>query len=167
MSLESFDKFCEKMIMGEPGSEKEIYDERQNQIRTKLTVEALWVYVCLSGIFAVTCNEIMWCESVFSLMAFSASVSYLWWVIRNVVKSSLFGVKGNTTLSTAVLLIFEGFIYILQTIDDTDEGENLIINEGIITDNFVILVALVLMIITGIIIFVANHQRNKLSDKDR
>ena len=44
MSLKSFDKFCERMILAEPGSEKEIYDERQKQIRTQLTVEALTVF---------------------------------------------------------------------------------------------------------------------------
>lgn len=56
MSLKSFDKFCERMILAEPGSEKEIYDERQKQIRTQLTVEALTVFGAMS-MLAVMINE--------------------------------------------------------------------------------------------------------------
>lgn len=41
MSMKSFDKFCERIILAEPGSQKEIFDERQRQQRTQLTVEAL------------------------------------------------------------------------------------------------------------------------------
>lgn len=166
MSLKSFDKMCERMIMGEPASEKEIYDERQNQIRTRLTVEALWVYIALSGILALTCDAVMWCESVISLMAFSAAVSYLWWVIRNMAKGSLFGVKGNTTVVTAAVMICQGILHVLMNLDEPKEGSSLIVNDGVITDNIVVLVSLAILIITGIVVLSASAARRRKLKSD-
>ncbi len=159
MSLESFDKFCEKIIMGEPSSEKEVYDERQNQIRTKLTIEAMWVYIVISAVFALSCETVHWCESVYVLMAFSASVSYLWWVIRNIAKESLFGVKGSTTITTAIVMIVQGIVYILLNFDETDENANFFINNGVVSDNIVIIISLVIMVLTGISVVIASHIR--------
>ncbi len=45
MSMKSFDKFCERLILAEPGSEKEVFDERQRLIQQRLAVEALLIYV--------------------------------------------------------------------------------------------------------------------------
>ena len=104
MRLKSFDKFCEKMILGEPGSEKEVFDERQNQLRAKLTTESLYVCIVLSSLL-VLANEIaLWCDGMFVLIILACAASYLWWVIRNAVKGSLFGVKGSGTFWTAVIL---------------------------------------------------------------
>lgn len=166
MSLESFDKFCEKIIMGEPGSEKEVYDERQNQIRTKLTIEAMWVYIVTSAIFALTCEPINWCESVFALMAFSASVSYLWWVIRNIAKDSLFGVRGSTTITTAIVMIVQGIMYILLNFDETDENADFFINNGVVSDNIVIVISLLMMVLSGIIVVAANYIRKHKQNGD-
>lgn len=46
MSLKSFDKFCERMILAEPGSQKEIFDERQKIVRSRITIEALLIFGC-------------------------------------------------------------------------------------------------------------------------
>ena len=43
MSLKSFDKFCERLILSEPGSQKEVFDERQNVMRSRLAIEALFM----------------------------------------------------------------------------------------------------------------------------
>lgn len=166
MSLESFDKFCEKIIMGEPGSEKEIYDERQNQIRTKLTIEAMLVYIVISAAFALSCDIVNWCESVYVLMAFSASVSYLWWVIRNIAKESLFGVKGSTTITTAIVMIFQGITYILINCDETEENANFFINNGVVSDNIVIIISLVIMVLTGITVVVTSYIRKRKQRTD-
>lgn len=56
MSMKSFDKFCEKMILGEPGSEKEIFDERQKQLRTHILVQSLVIYAIASAL-CVVLNE--------------------------------------------------------------------------------------------------------------
>lgn len=34
MSLKSFDDFCAKIVNNDPIEQKEVYDERQNMIRT-------------------------------------------------------------------------------------------------------------------------------------
>ena len=48
MSLKSFDKFCEDLILKEPGSEKIIYDERQKIVKMKLGIETLAIFGVLA-----------------------------------------------------------------------------------------------------------------------
>ena len=72
MSMKSFDKFCEKMILGEPGSEKEIYDERQTQLRTHILVQSLVIYAIASALCVVLNEFIGFLESDFSGMVFVA-----------------------------------------------------------------------------------------------
>ena len=95
MSMKSFDKFCERIILAEPGSQKEIFDERQRQQRTQLTVEALLIY-CAAAALCVLMNEVFgFLESSFSGMVFIAAAAFLWWNIRALVKGCLFGVSGK------------------------------------------------------------------------
>ena len=44
MSLKSFDKFCENLILTEPGSQKIIYDERQKIVQMKIGIETLIIF---------------------------------------------------------------------------------------------------------------------------
>ena len=94
MSMKSFDKFCEKMILGEPGSEKEIFDERQKQLRTHILVQSLVIYAIASALCVVLNEFIGFLESDFSGMVFVAGAVYLWWVIFLAVKECMFGVSG-------------------------------------------------------------------------
>lgn len=76
MSMKSFDKFCERIILAEPGSQKEIFDERQRQQRTQLTVEALLIY-CAAAALCVLMNEVFgFLESSFSGMVFIAAARF-------------------------------------------------------------------------------------------
>lgn len=59
MSMKSFDKFCERMITAEPGSEKEIFDERQNVMRMRLAIEALLICVGLIFINSIIAETII------------------------------------------------------------------------------------------------------------
>ncbi len=111
MSLKSFDKFCEKIIMGEVGSEKEIYDERQNQIRTKLIIEALVIFGTMTALGTFLYDILKWCESTFSICAICCAAAYLWWTIRALFNGCLFGVSGKGTIYTALILIVECTMY--------------------------------------------------------
>ena len=164
MSLESFDKFCEKMIMGEPGSEKEIFDERQNIVRGRLTTESLAVGFALSGLLVMTNEMFGWSSDYFLLMGLGAALCYLWWVIRNAVKGSLFGVKGMGTLWTAVIMVFESF-YCLLIVWDEDSAFPLT-EQGQVSDNLMVLVIAAVLLLSSIVVFVMNARRKKQNTKE-
>lgn len=96
MSLKSFDKFCEKMVTGEPSSEKPIYDERQNIVRSRLLIEALMIYG-VASMLDTALNEMvyMWCESFFAQLVLIAALCLIWYLIRCAAKGALFGVNGT------------------------------------------------------------------------
>ncbi|MBP1580654.1 MAG: hypothetical protein J6B57_11265 [Oscillospiraceae bacterium] len=124
MSMKSFDKFCEKIILGEPGSEKEIFDERQKQQRTQLLVEAFLFYSVATAVLLLL-NEIdetpRFFESSFSVLALCAGAAVLWWTIRAAVKGCLFGVSGRQTLYSSIGLLFEIPLWVIMIMPD--EGE--------------------------------------------
>lgn len=167
MSLKSFDKFCERMILAETGSEKEIYDERQKQIRTQLTVEALTVFGAMS-MLAVMINEtaFSWCEGCFPVMVLCAALSYGWWVIRNAVKGSLFGVSGKGVKFTAVLILIESPIYEILLLPDEWETFSFVKN-GKLTTGAVVMFSMLLMIVFAIITLVlySRKKRSEAADK--
>ncbi len=165
MSLKSFDKFCEKMILAEPGSEKEVYDERQKQIRTQLTIEALKVYGAMS-MLAVMINEMAytWCENCFPVMVLCAALAFGWWVIRNAVKGSLFGVSGNSMKYMALTIVIETPVYAFLSMPD--EGENVWwIKDGMLSTHLVIIISIVIYAICGAVVL-AIYYKNKRSDKN-
>lgn len=163
MSMKSFDKFCEKMILGEPGSEKEIFDERQKQLRTQILVQALVIYAVASAL-CVMLNEIIgFMESDFAGMAFCAGAAYLWWVISLATKECMFGVSGKQVLYNALFAIALVPTYILMMLSDEDEPIAIVKN-GALTDRFVVLAALFLYIIATVIIIVT-YFRNRRADR--
>lgn len=168
MSLKSFDKFCERMILSEPGSQKEIYDERQKQIRTQLTVEALTVYGGLS-LLSVFFNETFftWCEGCFPVMVLCAALAYGWWVIRNAVKGSLFGVSGKGVKYTALMIIIYSPIYEFLILPDENKGFSFAEN-GKLTSETVISVSLLLFLVCAVatLILYARKKRSESAEND-
>ncbi len=163
MSMKSFDKFCEKMILGEPGSEKEIFDERQKQLRTQILVQSLVIYAVASAL-CVMLNEIIgFMESDFAGMAFCAGAVYLWWVISLAAKECMFGVSGKQVLYNALFAIALVPTYILMMFSNEDEPLAIVKN-GALTDRFVVLAALFLYIIATVIIIVT-YFRNRRADR--
>ncbi len=159
MSLKSFDKFCERMIMGEPVDRKEVFDERQNQMRTKLIVEALWVYVGISGIAVLINESAVWCVSEVSLLAVCASVAFLWWTIRCAAKDCIFGIKGIGTVSGAWVLLSEAFAFIMMYVVDNDEpfiGEN-----GLVSSRLMLGIGLLVLMVSSLIVIVISIKRKK------
>lgn len=163
MSMKSFDKFCEKMILGEPGSEKEIFDERQKQLRTQILVQSLVIYAVASAL-CVMLNEIIgFMESDFAGMAFCAGAVYLWWVISLAAKECMFGVSGKQVLYNALFAIALVPTYILMMLSNEDELLAIVKN-GALTDRFVVLAALFLYIIATVIIIVT-YFRNRRANR--
>jgi len=165
MSLKSFDKFCERMILSEPQSQKEVFDERQNQLRTKLTVESLWVYVGVSGL-VVLINEIAaWCSSVFSLLAVCAAVAFLWWTIRCAAKDCIFGIKGIGVVSGAWVLLVEAVAFMLMYVVDNDKP--FVDENGLVGERPLLGIGfLILMISSLIVIVISVKRKKKISDSD-
>lgn len=165
MSMKSFDKFCENLILGKSGSEKEIYDERQKIVRMHLTVEALAVYVVLSSLTLVIHDEfVRLCESSFFILALCGSAAYLWWVIRCAYKECLFGVSGKKVINTATFLIFYlPTILIIELLPDSDEFT--LMTESSMSDELSLIICGVLFFASSIITFAAYKKyRRKQSD---
>ena len=165
MSLKSFDKFCENMIMSEPGSQQEVFDERQKQVRSNLFIESLLICVLLSFLLvAINETPLRWCEECTPLLMLSVSVCYLWNVIRCAAKDCLFGVKGSGTMATAFIIAINcAHIFIRYS---PDGEENFIINNGLVTSSFVMLISAFIMFASFIVVVVINSRRKKKQAAD-
>lgn len=160
MSLKSFDKFCENMILGPENHnyrEKEIYDERQNQIRSKLIIEALLVFIGAVFINTIIMEECYrWCTSYLAPMALFGMVCYLYWMLRCQAKGCLFGIGSSySTKWTAGVLIFESIVFGYITIDDAvnelEEGKSFFFNNGMVEGRFILCLVFPLLLTLGII----------------
>ncbi len=164
MSLKSFDKFCEDMILGKGGSEKEIFDERQNQMRTKLTIEALVVYIA-SVLINSFIMELLyqWCESFCLPMVLFAAICYIYWIVRNAAKGSLFGVKGTHSAKyTAFILMLESFLFAFKYIFPILENEQgYFFSEGKATNDFICAIIFVVVFVSGIMIIILAKRYDK------
>ena len=160
MSLKSFDKFCEKMITGETGSQKEIYDERQNQIRSKLAIEALLIALGLS-MLSVMINDLgfHWSETSFVAMALCGAIAYLWYVLRNAYKGTLCGIKGSEVKYNGFIIAVECVTYILISLDDMEEFG--IIKNGCLSNQFIMIIALGLMLISSTVMLIVAIKSGK------
>ena len=165
MSLKSFDKFCETMITGETGTQKEIYDERQNQIRSKLTIETLAVALALSAAIVLLNDLSGWFESSFAAMAMCGAISFQWYVIRNTVKGTLCGVKGNEVKFNGCLIAGECVYFILISLTDMEYFGFL--KDGCLSNYFIMIIALGLMLISSTVMLIVaiKSGKNKQNDK--
>lgn len=161
MSLKSFDKFCEKIIMGEPEpiNRKEIFDERQNQVRQKLTIEALTVFGA-----AVSLNTLVmecglkWCEGYFAPIILLIALCYAYWLIRVVKKGALFGVEGTAKAEhTAGMFIGMSVVYSLIMFLNEDK-EIYIFRDGMLSEIFVVMLFYVIAVACGVATLVIAHK---------
>lgn len=160
MSLKSFDKFCENLILAPENPkyrEKEIYDERQNQVRQKLITEALLVYAAAALINTWVMDRIyQWCSSYFAPMIVLATACYLYWILRCKAKGCLFGVGSSyNTKWSGYIMIFEsimlGFLSIENVANGLEEGKYLFINNGMIEGRVLLVLVFPIIGIMGII----------------
>lgn len=164
MSLKSFDKFCEKLITGEPIPQKEIFDERQSVLRTKSLVIALTGFGSLStaNTMLMECG-LKWSESYFAPIAIFMAVCYLVFLLDNARRGSLFGVNGTAkATSTAVLFILQGLYFLL--IVRNGEEPFCVMKDGAVSKIFLLTLFFVMEIVCGIITIILAHKFNKSKD---
>ncbi|MCM1055743.1 MAG: hypothetical protein NC394_09525 [Bacteroides sp.] len=123
MSLKSFDKFCEKMIMSEPVSQKMIFDERQKQVRSKLNIEVLIIFG--AAVFANTVfmeRLYQWCDTFSAPMLMIASVCHMYWMLRCYFSGAVFGINGVQSAKwSAVFFMVMIPVYFLLISDELFE----------------------------------------------
>ena len=157
MSMKSFDKFCERIILAEPGSQKE------RQQRTQLTVEALLIY-CAAAALCVLMNEVFgFLESSFSGMVFIAAAAFLWWNIRALVKGCLFGVSGKQGIYSTVVALAEIPLWIIFLYPDGQPVQ--IIVNGTLSIFIVVTAGFSLYVVTNVIALAAYIRNKKLTAK--
>ena len=164
MSMESYDKFCEKLVNNEPLNEKAIFDERQNQLRQKYTIEALYVFAGSSFLNTLVMEfGAQWSESYFMPMVIFAVISYIYWVIRNAANGTLFGVNGTRAVSsTGFVCIAVSGIYLPLFIPETSEGWDVFfINNGMVGEHFLLAIADALYFGAGIAVLIAVSRYKK------
>lgn len=170
MSMKSFDKFCERMITAEPGSEKEIFDERQNVMRMRLAIEALLICVCLiliTGIVTEMIIERQWAEYMSTVNLLFIVLCVLWWEIRCAVKGCLVAVSGRITQKlSAVMSVLVGALNGLRYALDIGE-EDFLIKDGKLSADFVFLICFALMIACGVFMFTAIRREEKREEAEK
>ncbi len=171
MSLKSFDKFCENMIMGEHVQPQDIFDERQNQLRAKITGECLYTYAFLTFIALVIYEAgYAYCQSIIAVLAFCMAVCYLIWVIRNYVKGTLLGVKYEKTAFTASYILGLMMIYVIMIFNNNEEEittvKSFFVAKGQLTEYFVLILACVIMAVSSVVVFSVMSKRKKSEKAD-
>lgn len=151
MSLKSFDKFCERLILTEPGSQKEIFDERQNVMRSRLAIEALLVYFGLTFLNSMVMEMFyQWAESWMTVTLLFAVICLLWWEIRCALKGCLLAVSGRYAQKySAVMCIFIGVLNGLRYVFDIGK-EDYLVTDGRLSEDFVFTLCFLLLIVNGI-----------------
>lgn len=151
MSMKSFDKFCERLILAEPNSEKAVFDERQNQIRLRLGIEAM--AVCLTAILINAMFSelfVRWSEHQFSAILLIAVLCLFYWLIR-CAASSCWVAVGNKHVqkSSSIMLIFIFSLNLSRNLFTVIE-EGIFAADGTLSDEFVFTSAFVTGILCGI-----------------
>lgn len=167
MSLKSFDKFCESIIMGEPKSLKEILDERQKLMRSRISVEALLIFGCSAILNCMVMEEIYkWAESQLAAMMLLMTVCLMYWQIRCAAAGCMIGTNGRAGQTfTGVYVIFAGaFIFFTKTVDRVGEPD-FIIKNGALSKDFIGAVVVLIYIALGVFTLCV-VRREKKRDKE-
>lgn len=152
MSLKSFDKFCEKMILGEPASQKEIMDERQKIVRTRILVEALVIF---SGLSFINCwvmdMAYQWTETYAAPMMMFFMICMIYFNIRCFAKGCLIGINGGSQAKfTAFYAILMGALSLIRDVF-RDESERALFSDGKFTDDLCIMITWILFLVFGVV----------------
>lgn len=164
MSLKSFDKFCEKMINNEPIDNKDIFDERQSVMRMQITLRAFQLFTaaaCLN-ILIMECGG-QWCESYVCSTALCLGAAYIFWLVKNARKGSLFGIKGTKPMQyQASVILAEGVIFPLYMISEREDFfECFFIRNGKVSEHLMLTVFFLMCVFVGAAIFILAHRYNR------
>lgn len=167
MSMKSFDKFCERLILTEAGSQKEIFDERQNVIRSRLAVEALLIYVGLTVVNSMVSEMFyQWGESQMTVTLLFMVLCMLWWEIRCAVKGCMLAVSGRhvqkySSVMVIVIGALNGFRYVFDI-----GGEDYFVTDGKLSGDFVFALCFLLMIVCGIFMLCVMRHEEKRNESE-
>ena len=168
MSMKSFDKFCERMITAEPGSEKEIFDERQSIMRMRLAIEALVICVGLILVNGVISDMVyQWTEYTVVVDLLLVVLCMLWWEIRCAVKGCLVAVSGRIAQKTsAAASVLIGALNGLRYAFDIG-SEDFLIKDGRLSADFMFLLCCSLLMGCGIFMFTAIRREEKREETEK
>lgn len=168
MSLKSFDKFCEDLILKEPESNKIILDERQKLMRSRILTETLIIF---SGLAFVNCLVMdlayQWAETYAAPMLVFMVLCACYYNVRCAAKGCLVGINGERSAKfSAGYCIFMGIMMAIKNAFSGDEEERALFADGKLTDNFCFLLVCILAIVCGVltIIFIKSSRKEKEDD---
>ena len=169
MSLKSFDKFCEDLILKEPGSEKVIFDERQKLVQMKLGIEALTIFGALSLINCLIMDmAYQYAETYSAPMLLIMLLCAFYYMIRCAAKDCLVGIGGEKSLKfSAGYAIFMGVMMMIKFMFDNDE-ERVMFIDGKLGDDFCFMLVWIMAIMYGIItlLLIYIHAKRKEREKE-
>lgn len=168
MSLKSFDKFCEDLILKQPGSEKVILDERQKLMRSRILTEAFVIFSCLSFVNCLVMDmAYRWAESYSAPLLVFMLICACYYNIRCAACGSLVGINGERSAKfSAGYCIFMGILMALRFAFSDDE-DHVLFEDGRLTDNFCVILVFVLAIVCGVLTFILIKigKKNKEDDE--
>ncbi len=168
MSLKSFDDFCAKMVNNEPLQRKEILDERQKLVRSKILTQSLTLFGILVSVntLIMECG-LQWCESYFAPVALFIALCYLYYIVRNSSQGSLFGLDGTSSQTyIAWIVLTECVLIPLFKFFNSDEKAGFtVINNGTLSDKFILFLFFIIGASASIVVLVS-ARRYKKTDKE-
>lgn len=167
MSLKSFDKFCETLITAEPGSQKAIFDERQRQLRTKLTMETLCIYAVASFANTAAMDKLYrWCESYFAPMVLLAAVCYIYWILRCHFSGALFGINSTFSAKWAAVFCMPWLFYLCVTLFSYFEEGRGAFHDGMLSTPLVGVISIAIFFVSAVITIVLAKKTDKAEQPD-
>lgn len=166
MSLKSFDKFCEDLILKQPGSDKAVLDERQKLMRSKILTETFVIYACLS--FANTLFMDLayrWSETFAAPMLIFMLMCAFYYNVRCACTGSLVGINGERSAKmSAWYCVLMGFMMFMRFIFSDDKA---LVKDGRLTDNCCFMIVYILAVVIGIstFVFVKVSRRSNKEDE--
>ena len=165
MSLKSFDKFCEDLILKGPGREKIIYDERQKIMQMNIGVETLIIF---GGLAVLNCFFMemfyQYAESYTMPLVLMMLLCAYYYNFRCAAKDCLIGINGVRSLKySSASGIFVGIMMALRYIFKERETYFPIV-EGQVSNDFLFLIAVIFVIVYGItMLILVRHVEKKKS----
>lgn len=135
MSLKSFDKFCENLILKEPEQEQNLLDERQKIVRSRIAAEALVIFAVLSIANCILMDNFRkWAESYAPTLLIFGMLCGIYFHIRCFTKDCLFGIDGaKPARMTSITMVLISAINCARFLF---KDERAVADSGMLTEEF-------------------------------
>lgn len=170
MSLKSFDKFCEDLILKEPGSDKIILDERQKLMRSRIVTEVFIIFSCLSFVNCLVMDlGYQWAETYAAPLLVFMMICACYYNVRAAATGCLVGINGERSAKfSGGYCVFMGIMMMIKFLFSRDEEQTTLVADGKLTDNLCFLVTWILAILCGVLtlVFIRAGKRDKGGDEN-